>query len=135
AEAALARQTAQQNFERISRLFEAGAASQSELDNARLALERSRERIAIVAPASGVILRRDAEPGQMVNAGQPVLSLAETRYGLVVNASMTASEVAALKTGMDATINIRGREPLAGRVARIAEKGTQSGVFTVEVQV
>ena len=36
---------------------------------------------------------------------------------------------------MDATINIRGREPLAGRVARIAEKGTQSGVFTVEVHV
>lgn len=135
AETALARQTAQQNFERVTRLHEAGAASQAELDNARLALERSRERVSIAAPASGVILRRDAEPGQMVSAGQGVLFLAETRYGVIVDASMTASEVAQLKTGMGATINVRGREPLAGKVARIAEKGSQSGVFTVEVQV
>ncbi len=135
AETALARQTAQQNFERVSRLHEAGAASQAELDNARLALERSRERVSIAAPAAGVILRRDAEPGQMISAGQGVLFLAETRYGVVVDASMTASEVTQLKTGALATINIRGREPLAGKVERIAEKGTQSGVFTVEVQI
>jgi RND family efflux transporter MFP subunit len=134
-ETALARQTAQQNFDRVSRLFEAGAASQAELDNARLTLERARERVSITAPAAGVILRRDAEPGQMVSAGQGVLFLAETRYGVIVEASMTASEVAQLQTGQTATINIRGREPLIGKVARIAEKGSQSGAFTVEVQV
>lgn len=135
AEAALARKTAEQNFDRISKLHAAGAASQQELDNARLALERARERVSIVAPASGVILRRDAEPGQIVNAGQGVLSLGEARTGIIVEASMTASEVAALKTGAVATVNLRGREALSGHVARIAAKGSQSGVFTVEVQV
>lgn len=135
AEAALARQTAQQTFDRVSKLFEAGAASQAELDAARLALERARERVVLAAPAAGVILRRDAEPGQIVSAGQAVLSLGEARAGIIVEASMTAPEVAQLQVGQPATISIRGREPMAGKVARIAEKGTQSGVFTVEIQV
>ena len=135
AEAALARKTAEQNFDRIAKLNAAGAASQQELDNARLALERARERVSIVAPASGVILRRDAEPGQVVSAGQSVLSLGEVRTGIIVEASMTSSEVAQLKTGAAATVNLRGRPPLTGKVARIAAKGSQSGVFTVEVQV
>jgi RND family efflux transporter MFP subunit len=134
-EAALARKTAEQNFDRIAKLNAAGAASQQELDNARLALERSRERVSIVAPASGLILRRDAEPGQIVAPGQSVLSLGEARTGIIVEASMTASEVAALKTGASAVVNLRGRAPLTGKVQRIAAKGSQSGVFTVEVQV
>lgn len=135
AEAALARKTAEQNFDRITKLHAAGAASQAELDSARLALERARERVSIVAPASGVVLRRDAEPGQIVSAGQGVLSVGEARTGIIVEASMTASEVAQLKVGDRASVNLRGRGTLAGQVARIAAKGTQSGVFTVEVQV
>lgn len=135
AEGALARKTAEQNFERIEKLHAAGAASQLDLDNARLALERSRERVSIVAQASGIVLRRDAEPGQIVSAGQSVLSVGEARTGIIVEASMTSSEVAQLKAGDAAMVKLRGREPLTGRVARVAAKGSQSGVFTVEVQV
>lgn len=134
AEAALARQTAEQNFARIEKLHAAGAASQVELDNARLALERARERVGIVAPASGVILQRNAEPGQIVIAAQAVLILGEVNSGIIVKASMTAGEVAQLNVGDAANVNLRG-QVLAGRVARIAAKGTQSGVFAVEVQV
>jgi RND family efflux transporter MFP subunit len=134
-EAALARLTAEQNFERVTRLFAAGAASQAEVDNAKLALERARERVSIVAPAGGIVLQRDAEPGQNIAAGQRVLSIGESRTGIIVEASMTASEVSQLGVGDAASVNIRERDPLAGRVARIAPKGTQSGLFTVEVQV
>jgi RND family efflux transporter MFP subunit len=134
-EAALARLTAEQNFDRMTRLHAAGAASQAELDNAKLTLERARERVSIVAPASGIVLQRDAEPGQNVAAGQRVLSIGESRTGIIVEASMTASEVAQLRVGDVASVNIRERATLAGRVARIAPKGTQSGLFTVEVQV
>jgi RND family efflux transporter MFP subunit len=134
-EAALARLTAEQNFDRLTRLNAAGAASQAELDNAKLALERARERVSIVAPASGIVLQRDAEPGQNVGAGQRVLSIGESRTGIIVEASMTASEVSQLRVGDVASVNIRERAALAGRVARIAPKGTQSGLFTVEVQV
>lgn len=134
-EAALARLTAEQNFDRVTRLFAAGAASQSEVDNAKLALERARERVSIVAPAGGIVLQRDAEPGQNVAAGQRVLSIGESRTGIIVEASMTASDVAQLRVGDAASVNIRERASLAGSVARIAAKGTQSGLFTVEVQV
>jgi len=134
-EAALARLTAEQNFERVTRLHAAGAASQAELDNAKLALERARERVSIVAPAGGIVLQRDAEPGQNVAAGQRVLSIGESRTGIIVQASMTASEVSQVRVGDAASVNIRERAALAGRVARIAAKGTQSGLFTVEVQV
>ena len=134
-EAALARQTAEQNFERITRLFAAGAASQAELDNARLALERARERISIVAPAGGIVLTRDAEPGQMVAAGQRVLAIGESRTGIIVEASVTAAEAARLRPGDVATIKVKERAPLSGSVARISAKGTQSGLFLVEVQV
>ncbi len=134
AEAALARQTAEQNFARVEKLHAAGAASQVELDNAKLAMERARERVGITAPASGVVLQRNAEPGQIVSAGQAVLILGEVNSGIIVDASMTAGEVAQLKVGDQANVNLRG-QVLAGRVARIAAKGSQSGVFAVEVQV
>ena len=63
------------------------------------------------------------------------MSIGESRTGIIVEASMTASEVSQLRVGDVASVNIRERAALAGRVARIAPKGTQSGLFTVEVQV
>jgi RND family efflux transporter MFP subunit len=135
-EAALARQTAEQNFERISRLHASGAASQVDLDNARLALERARERIAIVAPASGVILQRNAERGQMVSAGQPVLMLGEANTGLIVKASLASSEVTRIGLGDPVEVQVRGRDPLSGKVARIpARTADGSGAFEIEVQI
>lgn len=133
AEAALARQTAQQTFDRVSRLFEGGAASQADLDNARLALERTRERIAIVAPASGIVLQRQAEPGQTVSAGQPVVTIGEARAGLIVRASFTPAEVAQVKVGDVASVRIEQREVVSGNIVRIAPRGSMSGTFEVEV--
>lgn len=135
AESALARQTAQQNFDRVTRLFEAGAASQAELDNARLALERTRERISIVAPSGGVVLAREAEPGQTVSAGQPVVIIGENRAGLIVRASMTPAEVAQVKVGDTASVLIEKRAPVSGTVLRIAPRGSMSGTFEVEIGV
>ena len=135
-EALLARQTAEQNFERISRLHASGAASQVDLDNARLALERARERVAIVAPASGVILQRNAERGQMVSAGQPVLMLGEANTGLIVKASLASSEVTRIRLGDLVEVQVRDRDPLSGKVARIpARTADGSGSFEIEVQI
>ena len=133
AEGALARQTAQQTFDRVSRLFDAGAASQADLDNARLALERTRERISIVASTSGIVLQRQAEPGQTVSAGQPVVTIGENRAGLIVRASMTPAEVAQIKVGDSAAVSIEKRAPVTGSIVRIAPRGSMSGTFEVEV--
>lgn len=136
AEAAIAAQTAEQNYERLRRLHESGAVSDVELENARLAVERTRTRVVLTAPTSGVILRRSAERGQVVNPGEPVLWLGEARAGVIVRASVTASEAANMEVGADAAIRIRNRDPLAGKVARISPVSAgAAGVFEVEVAI
>jgi RND family efflux transporter MFP subunit len=135
AEAEVVRQTAQQSFDRVSRLHAAGAASQADLDAARLALERAREIVAITAPASGVILRRDAERGQVVTQGQAVLQLGETRSGVIVRAQLSSVEVARVQIGDTATITMQGREQRAGKVSQMSSKmAAGMGSFEVEVR-
>lgn len=136
AEAEIVRQTAQQTYDRVSRLFAAGAASQADLDNARLGLERAREIVSVTAPASGVVLRRDAERGQTVQAGQAVLTLGEDRAGMIVSAQLSSVDVAQVAVGDTATVAIPGREARAGKVARISPKmAAGMGSFEVEVQL
>lgn len=136
AEAEIVRQTAQQTYDRVSRLYAAGAASQADLDNARLALERAREIVSIVSPATGVILRRDAERGQNVTAGQAILQLGEDRTGVIVRAQLSSVDVARVLVGDRATIAISGREPRSGMVNQISPKmAANMGSFEVEVRL
>ncbi len=136
AEAEIVRRTAQQTYDRVNRLFAAGAASQADLDAARLGLERAREIVAVAAPASGVILRRDADRGQTVQAGQAVLTLGEDRAGMIVRAQLSSLDVAQVIVGDTAEIAIPGREPQAGTVSRISPKmAAGMGSFEVEVQL
>ena len=135
AEADLARRTAQQTYDRVSRLFASGAASQADLDAATLALERSREIISITAPASGVILRRDAVRGQVVSAGQAVLQLGEARAGVVVRASLSSADLGRVSIGDAVDIEVRGRERRPGRVTQISPKmAANMGAFEIEAR-
>ena len=136
-EAALARANAQRDLERTQQLFERGFVSQARLDDARLAAERARDSSTLVAPANGVILRRDAEPAQSVAAGTPVLLFGETASGLVVRAPIASSDATRIRIGDAATITLAGTSaPFAGRVSRVAAKGDDAtGAFDVEVEV
>ncbi len=135
AEADITRTTAQQNYDRVSRLFANGAASQADLDSARLGLERSRETVSITAPASGVILRRDAVRGQVVSAGQSVLQLGEARAGVVVRASLSSTDLGRVQVGNAAEIEVRGRESRTGRVTQISPKmAAGMGAFEIEAR-
>lgn len=135
AEAEIAKQTAQQTFDRLTRLHAAGAASQADLDNARLALERVRDNISLVAPASGTILRREVERSQVVTQGQPVFTLGEASTGVIVRAQLSSVEVGRVKVGDAAQISIAGRETRAGKVSLIVPKMADGmGSFEVEVR-
>lgn len=135
-ESEIVEQTAQQNYERIRRLHESGAASDADLDSARLALERSRTRVTLSAPTSGVILRRDAERGQVVGAGQPVLWLGEAQSGIIVRAAVTSAEAARLEVGAPVAVKIRDRDELTGEVDRISPVSVgAAGVFEVEIAI
>jgi RND family efflux transporter MFP subunit len=135
AESEVVRQTAQQTYDRISRLQAAGAASQADVDTARLALERARQTISIVAPASGVILSRAVERGQVVSQGQAVFQLGEDRTGVIVRAQLSSLEAARVRTGDLARIEVQGREPRTGKVTQISPKmSTGMGSFEAEIR-
>jgi RND family efflux transporter MFP subunit len=135
AEAELVRKTAQQNYDRVSRLFAGGAAPQTDLDNARIALERARNILTLTAPASGVILRRDAVRGQVAAAGQSILQLGEATAGVVVRASLSSSDVARVHVGDPVAIAVRGHAPRPGQVIQISPKmATGMGAFEVEAR-
>lgn len=135
-EAEVARRTAEQQLARVQSLFDKGFASQAALDNARLAVQRSREGASIIAPSSGVVLRRHVEPAQMVAAGQAVLTLGEARFGMVVRAPVVAADAAQLKVGAPAEVRFDARPARKGEIVRIAAKSADAtGAFEVEVRI
>lgn len=137
-EAALAQANAERDLARTQALYERGFVSEARLDDARLAVERTRGSSAIVAPADGVILRRAAEPSQTVGAGTPILVLGETRSGIVVRAPVAASQAAHIRVGDAATVRIAelGDATRLGRVTRVGAKGDDAtGAFEVEIEI
>jgi RND family efflux transporter MFP subunit len=134
-EAALARANAERDLARTQELFERGFVSEARLEDARLAVARARDSSALTAPADGVILRRAAEPAQMLAAGTPVLVLGETGSGIVVRAPVASADAARIRVGDVAQVQMNGAER-AGRVTRVGAKGNNAtGAFEVEIEV
>lgn len=148
AEADAALRTAESQLSRARTLHEKGLVAQARLDDAQLAVDRARaarqstgfnrSQGVIVAPSSGIILRRAADPNQNVSPGQPVLTLGEVNSGLIVRAGIAASDAARIKTGDPATIRITGLpgQTRTGRVTRVSAKSdAATGGFDVEIAV
>lgn len=135
-EAALARANAERDLARTQELFDRGFVSEARLEDARLAVERTRDSSVIVAPANGVILRRLAEPAQTVAAGAPVLVLGDVGSGLVVRAPVASAQAQRIRVGDAASVRVSELGDLvrAGRVQRVGAKGDDAtGAFEVEV--
>jgi membrane fusion protein (multidrug efflux system) len=124
-----------QGWQTRARLEAAEAAASS----AGAALERAafaQANARIRAPAAGIVLRRQAEPGQTVAAGDPVLVLGEYRAGHVLRVPLTAAEVAGLSVGQGADIRFSdGAAPdMAGKIIEIAGRADErTGSFQVEI--
>ncbi|MEZ5936741.1 MAG: efflux RND transporter periplasmic adaptor subunit [Hyphomonadaceae bacterium] len=135
-ESDLAEKTAEQTYERVRRLHEGGAASDSDIEAARLGLERARTRVTLTAPVAGTVLRREAERGQVVSAGQPVIVVGEAGAGVIVRAAVTATQAAAVEIGQSASVSINGRGAYSGTVARVSPvSANAAGVFEIEISV
>jgi RND family efflux transporter MFP subunit len=135
AEAAQARENAERLLARTRALFDKGFVSQTAVDDAELALERARDTVELTAPAAGVVLRRLAEPAQMVDAGTPVLLLGEAASGMVVRVPVAARAAGRLVVGSAASVRVDGRDARPGSVLRIAPKSDEAtGAFEVEIR-
>jgi RND family efflux transporter MFP subunit len=125
---------ATENFQRTQDLLRRGFISQGELDRARAdreaadaALARARTQrdfTALVAPADGVIIRRDGEIGQYFPAGQALFTLS-CCAPLRVAVEVDEEDILRVRVGQKALMRLdalSGRT-IEGTVAQITPKG------------
>jgi HlyD family secretion protein len=116
------------------------AIAQAQMDQARAVLDQARLKLAdatLVAPMAGMITGVLADPGEMVSAGLPVITL-RSMQALQVEINLDETDVARISVGQSAQVTLDafpGVE-LAGRVDSIAPSAVvQSGVVLYLVTI
>ncbi len=108
----------------------AGAQLKSALFNARYAR--------IEAPADGVVLRRLAEPDELVAAGQPVLVVGNTGSGWIVRAALADRDVVRVKAGdtADVMLDAFPDRRFAAKIIEVAAAADpQTGTYEMKLSV
>jgi RND family efflux transporter MFP subunit len=82
--------------------------------------EFARRHAVITAPADGLILRRTAEPNEIVAAGRPVVAFASESDGWIVKASLAPRDAARIAVGASATLDDGNNGRARGLVVRLA---------------
>ena len=106
---------------------------EARVESARLRLARSE----IVAPASGVIVQRDIEPGEVLGPGSPVALLHDTSV-LRATIGIPETDIAFFAVGSPAEIAMDAYpdRSFEGRISYIAPSATRPGRnFQAEVEV
>jgi len=129
---------AQANLDRALKLVEGGFVSKADIDrltalrdaanarvrvaNAQLGEMRARiNRLNIVAPAAGLVLERNVEPGQVVSAGSGVLFRIAKGGEMELLARLGEADLAALSNGISAeVIPVGSSKSFTGQVWQIA---------------
>lgn len=99
--------------------------------------EFNRRHSVIEAPATGVILRRLAEPGQEIGTGSAVLLFAADAGGFVVRAGLSQADAARVRVGDGASVTFPGRpDAVPGAISRIHEAAdATTRTTTVEIEL
>jgi len=106
--------------------------AQAELESATF----NRRHAIITAPAAGVILRRYAEPGELVQAGTPILAIGSDARGQVVRAGLADRDVVRIHRGDRAVVRFSALpdRSFEGHVSEIsAAADPMTGTYRVEV--
>jgi membrane fusion protein, multidrug efflux system len=92
-------------------------AAQAARDNAQLQLSYTR----ITAPVSGIVSRKQVEVGQLVQAGQPLLTVVSDT-GVWVTANFKETQLNDIKVGQDVDLEIDayGSAPVKGKVESLS---------------
>lgn len=137
---------ARRDVDRFAPLVEKGAISREQLDNQKSALANAqaaydnaafdRRWATLTAPVSGVVLIRSAQVGEVLSAGQPVITVADASSPMVLRAPLTDRDLAHVRMGQTATVRLDALpgEPLTGRISRIGQRDrAENGQVEVEV--
>ena len=148
ARVAQAEAKAARDRERTKSLYADDVATLEQLEDATTALEVARADLAaarfnaryarIEAPTDGFVVRRSADPNEVVAAGQPVLEVGSLAKGWQVRAAVADRDVVRLAIGDPAQVTFDafpGRA-FAARVLRLAAASdAATGTYDVELAV
>lgn len=139
---------ARRDLERAKALFADGVATEEQVQDlttaykvAQAALgstEFNAQYARIVAPADGVVLRRTAEPNELVQAGQPILMVGGTGRGWIVETALADRDIvhAAIGDAARVTFDAWPGRTFPGRITNVSSAADpQTGTFPIEVQV
>jgi len=139
---------AEAELKRSTVLLKDGWVTQPRVDSARAAAEAARAAVRgrrfasdtakIVAPNSGIILARSAEPSQVVNAGTPVVVIGEASGGFVLRVALSDRDVARIARGAPALVQFEGLglDAFKGQVIEVGSRaGNGTGAFEIEIAV
>ena len=142
------RDKARRDLARVEALQKDSVTTLAQLEDARTGLqvaeaqlraaEFNKQYAEVRAPASGVILRRQVEAGQLVGAGTPVFVLRVERGGLVLRAGAADRETVRLSEGMRASVSFDAYpgDSFNGRIERVGVAASpMTGTYEVEVAV
>lgn len=98
----------------------AAAQDRNRLGAERAGLVEQKANLRLVAPRAGLVVRRAAEPGTTVVAGQPVIEIVDPAQ-LWINVRFDQTQSGGLASGLTAQIALRSRAdaPVAGRILRV----------------
>lgn len=142
---------ARKEWERARELFEDGWVTRPRLDNAEATYRAAQAQVEaaafaartarITAPADGVILARHAEPGQVVEAGRPVVTFGSRSSGFVLAVPLTDRQAAAVSVGQAALVYVDalGPAPIPATLTELSGRadpatGTFAAQFAMQQQ-
>lgn len=148
-QASLAYQKAQRDYERASNLYKDSVATLEQMQNAKTALEVSKQQYAsagfnqrfaeIRATRNGYVLRKYLNDGQYASAGTPVLQVnGAGETGWILKAGVSDYQWAAINVGDKATIStdaIPGKGLNAIVVRKPEGVDPVSGTFVIHLQL
>lgn len=139
---------ARRDAERARKLYAAGYVAKARLDDAESALKAAqaanagaafdRRWASLSSPVSGVVLARAAQAGEVVAAGQTVLTVADLSSPLVLRLPLPARDAARVKVGSSAAVTADALpgQTLNGVVTRLGQAAdARTGAVTVEIEV
>jgi len=143
-----AAEKAERDLTRAQRLYGDSVATLEQAQNAETGRDVARAELEtatfnrryaiIVAPASGVILKRSAEPGELVQAGISILKLGSHARGVVVRTGLADRDVVRVRLGDRAMVRFDAfpDRTFEGTVTELAgASDPMTGTYDVEVTI
>ena len=137
---------AERDAERARSLYRDSVVTLAQMQDATTALEVAaadletarfnRQYATIVAPSAGTVLRRQAEPGELVTPGATIVTLASAAGGRVFRVGLPDRDLMRVRLGQQATVRFDALPDrvFTGAVREVAAAATPgAGTYTVEI--